>query len=39
MFTKKINGWHANSVAYNKDTDEYEFMKSPDHPSINKEIE
>jgi len=28
MFTKENDGYyHANTVAYNKDTDEYEFMK------------
>ena len=30
--------YHANTVAYNKDTDEYEFMKSWDHPTINYEL-
>lgn len=31
--------WHANSVAENPITGEIEFMKSPNHPSISKEIE
>lgn len=40
MFTKEKDGfWHSNTVAYNKDVDEYEFMKSPKHPTINKELE
>ena len=30
--------WHANSVAYNSDKDEYEFMKSSFHPSVQEEI-
>ena len=40
MFTKENDGYyHANTVAYNKDTDEYEFMKQPNHPTIQKEID
>lgn len=40
MFTKQNDGYyHANTVAYNKDTDEYEFMKQPNHPTIQKEID
>lgn len=31
--------YHANSVAYNKDADEYEFMKPSTHPTIQKEID
>lgn len=27
MYTLEPDGWHAKSVAYNKETDEYEFMK------------
>lgn len=30
--------FHATSVAYNKDTDEYEFMKTWDHPTIDYEL-
>ena len=30
--------WHAHSVAYNSDKDEYEFMKSSSHPSVQEEI-
>ena len=31
--------WHAGTVAYNKAADEYEFMKSPDHPTIGMEVD
>ena len=31
--------FHANSVAFNKDTGEYEFMKGPKHPTIKYEID
>lgn len=30
--------FHANTVAYNKDADEYEFMKTWDHPTIDYEL-
>ena len=40
MFTKQNDGYyHANTVAYNKDADEYEFMKQPNHPTIQEEID
>lgn len=40
MFTKEDDGYyHSGTVAYNKDTDEYEFMKQPNHPTIQKEID
>ena len=40
MFIKESDGYyHAGTVAYNKDTDEYEFMKQPNHPTIQKEID
>ena len=38
MYTKQSDGWHANSVAYNEAKDEYEFMKSPTHPTAIYEI-
>ena len=38
MYTKQSDGWHANSVAYNEAKDEYEFMKSPTHPTTIYEI-
>ena len=31
--------WHAGTVAYNQAADEYEFMKSPDHPTIGMEVD
>ena len=31
--------WHAGTVAYNQVADEYEFMKSPDHPTIGMEVD
>lgn len=34
MFNKEKDGkWHAKSVAYNPDTDEYEYMKASNHPT------
>lgn len=39
MFTQFEDGWHANSVAENPQTGEIEFMKSPSHPSIQKELD
>lgn len=39
MFTQSEDGWHANSVAENPQTGEIEFMKSPSHPSIQKELD
>lgn len=34
MFTYEDDGyWHGNSIAYNKDKDEYEFMKRNNHPT------
>lgn len=30
--------FHANTVAYNEDADEYEFMKTWDHPTIDYEL-
>ena len=32
-------GYHIGSVAYNEDTGEYEFLKTPNHPTIYKEQE
>lgn len=34
MYTLEEDGWHAHTVQYNEDTDEYEFMKAPNHPTI-----
>lgn len=34
MFTLLSDGYHANSIAYNKDEDKYEFMKSANHPTL-----
>lgn len=31
--------YHANSVAYNKDTDEFEFIKSSKHPTLKLELD
>lgn len=39
MFTKDKDGWHAYTIAWNPETGEGEFMKSPDHPSIQQEID
>lgn len=39
MYTLEPDGWHAKSVAYNKETDEYEFMKKPNHHTLMKEID
>lgn len=40
MFTFEDDGlWHANSVAYNSDTDEYEFMKASNHPTLQFELD
>lgn len=39
MFTQFEDGWRANSVAENPQTGEIEFMKSPSHPSIQKELD
>lgn len=39
MFTQEKDGWHASTIAWNPETGEGEFMKSPDHPSIQYEID
>lgn len=39
MFTQEQDGWHAYSVQENPATGEIEFMKSPNHPTIQQEIE
>ena len=39
MFFPEWDGFHATSVAYNPDYGIYEFMKSPDHPSIRYETD
>lgn len=33
------NSWHANSVIYDKENDEYIILKSPEHPSYNLELQ
>lgn len=38
MFTQEKDGWHASTIAWNPKTGEGEFMKSPDHPSIQEEV-
>lgn len=39
MFTKEDDGfYHSPSVAYNKEKDEYEFMKLRNHPTLAKEL-
>lgn len=40
MFSLERDGyWHSGSIAYNKDVDEYEFVKSPNHPTIQYELD
>ena len=39
MFTLHDDGWHANTIAWNPETGEGEFMKSPQHSSIQKELD
>ena len=39
MFTQEKDGWHASTIAWNPKTGEGEFMKSPNHPSIQQEID
>lgn len=39
MFIQLEGEWHAKSVAENPKTGEIEFMKSPSHPSIQKELD
>lgn len=39
IFTKQNDGWHAPSVAYNKDTNSYEFLKPKTHPTVNLELD
>lgn len=38
-YDKKDKSWHAPSVAYNENKDEYVFLKSLNHPTYNKELE
>ena len=38
MYKKEKDGYHANSIAFNEETGEYEFMKSPNHPTIQYEL-
>lgn len=39
MYSKEEDGWHAHSVQYNPDTDEYEFMKDSSHPTLKYELD
>jgi len=39
MFTKQDDGYHANSVAFNPNTNSYEFMKNRNHPTYNMELD
>ncbi len=39
MYKKEKDGYHANSIAFNEETGEYEFMKSPNHPTIQYELD
>ena len=39
MFTQEKDGWHASTIAWNPETGEGEFMKSPDHPSSQQEMD
>jgi hypothetical protein len=40
MFTKEDDGfYHSHSVAFNKEKDEYEFMKSKNHPTVGMELD
>lgn len=39
MYSLEEDGWHASTVAYNEDTDEYEFMKASNHPTIQYELD
>lgn len=39
MYKKEKDGYHANSIAFNEETGEYEFMKSPNHPTIKYELD
>lgn len=38
-FNRDDKSWHIGSIAYNDDTDEYEFLKSSKHPTVNLEID
>lgn len=37
--TKQDDGYHMSTVAYNKENDTYEFLKSKEHQTIGKEFE
>lgn len=37
--TKQDDGYHMSTVAYNKENDTYEFLKSKEHQTISKEFE
>lgn len=39
MYDLQADGWHANSVSYNQNTGEYEFMKPRNHPTVHEELE
>jgi hypothetical protein len=38
IFDNKDKKYHASSVAYNKDNDSYEIMKSKNHPTLDLEF-
>lgn len=39
MYSKEADGWHAHTVWYNPKADEYEFMKSSTHPTLQYELD
>lgn len=39
MYSQQEDGWHAHTVQYNPEADEYEFMKSSTHPTLQYELD
>lgn len=39
MYSLEDDGWHAHTVQYNPDTDEYEFMKASNHSTLQYELD
>lgn len=39
MYSQEEDGWHAHTVQYNPEADEYEFMKSSTHPTLQYELD
>lgn len=39
MYTLQEDGYHGSSVAYNRETGNYEFLKPKDHPTLNLELD